>query len=270
MRLQPQRVNISEECFYSLVSHFNAFNIQQLRLDLLKEGSTMSALWIIFLRYRRKLFSDKNNFRYASIEAFLAEYEGHFEGVDATEQQKLMDTANWMHLLFKTVPAKRNKGFFLHVVPKFLEGFEVKYTLGTGQSKLTNFRADIFEHESGVKAAKRKHLFTHVKHQPSALEISAVGSLFADPAVGMEPPPKPPRSSPLTEAQEAERKRLAAAEVMVEMLPKVDAEAPAKRPRVDAARLPRDKDFSFSLIERMGDKDYVPSFELNTPFELAL
>jgi hypothetical protein len=69
---------------------------------------------------------------------------------------KLLHVASWMHYMLKGIPATRNKGFYVMMVPKLLEGFDVKYTQGTGQSRFTTNRSDVFHHEAGAKTLKRR------------------------------------------------------------------------------------------------------------------
>jgi hypothetical protein len=87
---------------------------------------------------------------------FLAAYEGKFNGEDTEEQMKLLHVAAWMHYMLKGIPATRNKGFYVMMVPKLLEGFDVKYTQGTGQSRFTVNRSDVFHHEAKAKTVKRR------------------------------------------------------------------------------------------------------------------
>ena len=180
LQVNKKNIAVSEDCFYRLVASFQRFDISQLRPDLLKEGSILSALWVIFLRLHRQTFPAER-FKYASLAEFMTEYDHRFDAVDVVEQEKLFAVANWMNSLFRTIPAKRNKGFFIHIVPKFLEGFEVKYTLGTGQSRATSHRADIFEHEGKVTAGKRSYHLPGVRQQQSEAEKALVQNLFSSP-----------------------------------------------------------------------------------------
>lgn len=178
MRMQSASAKLTEECFYALVFSLK-FDIAALQGDLTKEGSVLSGLWVIFLRYYR-MFTHDIPFKYHSMDSFMNAYGGHFSWCDATEQIRLFQTANWMELLFRTIPAKRNKVFFLHIVPKFVEGFNVKYKLGSGQSKMTTCRADIFSCESGIAVTHHK---SHIKVRNDAvIAPAAVEALFQDPS----------------------------------------------------------------------------------------
>lgn len=153
---QTSRIVLAESCFYHLVASFGVYELHKLHADLLKERSPLSAFWVIFLRAYRMSLVDDSVFKYKKLEDFMAEYGSEFEAYDMSERMKLFYTANWMALVLKMVPAKRNKGFFLHVIPKLVEGFSSKYVTGSGQSKTTSDRVKIFEHEGNVKKSVRK------------------------------------------------------------------------------------------------------------------
>lgn len=153
---QSNQITLDENCFYPLVQGFGVYDLNKLYPDLLKERSVLSALWVIFLRVHRMIITDESIFKYRTLADFLAEYNGEFDLVETGEKMRLFYTANWIALVLKMVPAKRNKGFFLHVIPKLVEGFHIKYVTGSGQSKATADRVRIFEHEGQVKKVLRK------------------------------------------------------------------------------------------------------------------
>ena len=136
---------------FTLLDNFHVYDLSTLN----KEGSCLQALWVIFLRIMRKNLVDDSLFKYKTMPEFLAEYNGDFDKCDPNEQIKLFHTANWMTILFKMVPAKKNKGLAIHVIPKLVEGFSVKYITGSGQTKATSDRVHIFEHEGNVKPFQR-------------------------------------------------------------------------------------------------------------------
>jgi hypothetical protein len=134
-----------------LVEYFGTYDLSTLN----KEGTCLQALWVIFLRIMRKNLEDDSRFKYKNMAEFLAEYDGEFNNMDTTEQVKLFHTANWMKILFSMVAAKKNKGLAVHVIPKLVEGFSIKYITGSGQTKATADRVRIFEHEGNVKPFQR-------------------------------------------------------------------------------------------------------------------
>lgn len=136
---------------FQLLDTFGVYDLSTLN----KEGSCLQALWVIFLRIMRKNLDDDSIFKYKSMNEFLSAYRGDFDKIDTSEQVKLFHTANWMTILFKMVPAKKNKGLSVHVIPKLVEGFSVKYITGSGQTKATSDRVRIFEHEGNVKPFQR-------------------------------------------------------------------------------------------------------------------
>jgi hypothetical protein len=71
--------------------------------------------------------------KYPDLATFNTEYESKFLVEEEAEQMRLLETANWMAVMLSKITAKLNKVWYLNVVAKFLEGYAVKYTLGTGQ-----------------------------------------------------------------------------------------------------------------------------------------
>ena len=93
--------------------------------------------------------------KYESLEAFLDAYDESFSKHLKSEQVKLFQTANWMCAFFNYVPAKKNKGLILQVIPKLVEGSGAKYITGSGQTQATKDRVFIYELEGGVKPFHR-------------------------------------------------------------------------------------------------------------------
>eukprot|EP00981_Chlorochromonas_danica_P006836 scaffold1493_cov172-Ochromonas_danica.AAC.14 len=60
-----------------------------------------------------------------------------------------------MAILFTLITARKNKGLAMQVVPKIVEGWHVKYVTGSGQTRLTANRVQIFEFEGNTKANHR-------------------------------------------------------------------------------------------------------------------
>jgi hypothetical protein len=72
---------------------------------------------------RGKLGND--DFKYGSLNDFMGVkvYADSFVRVPNLEKEKLWQTANWIHIFFKMVPAIRNKGLTILVVSKLVEGW---------------------------------------------------------------------------------------------------------------------------------------------------
>ena len=173
----PKSMQLTEDCFYKLVTTLCA-DLSSLRNEALKDGSVLCALWVIFLRMYAEMFPDRvlDQNKYKTMDQFKTEYASSFPRAGPEEMEQLWKIANWMCILFPMTPAKRNKCFYLQVVPKLVEGYEVKYVLGTGQSYRTSYRAEVFERESGIPRRKRKKTRAI---SPSVTELAAVQSLFS-------------------------------------------------------------------------------------------
>lgn len=122
--------------------------------ELPKEGTMMYALWVAVLTALKNHYKPED-YKYPTFESFLEEYGSVYSNESADEQQKLWHTANWMHTLFTLIPARKNKGLAMQVVPKVVEGWQVKYVTGSGQTRLTANRVHVFEVEGNTKANHR-------------------------------------------------------------------------------------------------------------------
>jgi hypothetical protein len=122
--------------------------------DLPKEGILIQAIWVSFLSVLRAHLP-KCELKYHSMASFLDAYKGQFDDCSPVELQNLMDTANWMNILFRFIPAKKNKGLAIAIIPKLVEGWLTKYVTGSGQKRSTADRVKIFETEGQVKPNQR-------------------------------------------------------------------------------------------------------------------
>lgn len=95
-----------------------------------KDSLELHALWVVFFRVMRKQANVERFYKYRTMEDFLAAYRVAFEEADEREQNKLMQVANWMAVLFTLTDSRGNKGLALNVIPKLVEGFHVKYNTG--------------------------------------------------------------------------------------------------------------------------------------------
>jgi hypothetical protein len=114
-----------------------------------KDGVVIQAIWVAFLSVMRKIIS-MNELKYPTLESFLKAYNGYFDNHAVAEQNRLWETANWMYVLFSLIPAKKNKGLAMAIIPKLIEGWYTKYITGSGQTKATADRVKIFETEGKV------------------------------------------------------------------------------------------------------------------------
>ena len=90
----------------------------------MKKKDLIIACYVCILdMLRSKLGND--DFKYGTINDFMGVkvYAKNFVGVSNLEKEKLRQTANWMHIFFKMVPAIRNKGLTISVVSKLVEGW---------------------------------------------------------------------------------------------------------------------------------------------------
>jgi hypothetical protein len=136
----------------------------------MKKKDIIIACYICILdMLRGKLGND--DFKYGSLNDFMGVkiYADKFVGVPNLEKEKLRQTANWMHIFFKMVPAIRNKGLTILVVSKLVEGWHgmasisnvftpmsfsifstfslVKYVTGGGSRSETENRELIYDTE---------------------------------------------------------------------------------------------------------------------------
>lgn len=88
------------------------------------------------------------------MESFLERYS-ELKERNPTEQERLRNTANWMDLTFYTVQPRNNKTFILNLIPRIVEGKAAKYITGSGQTKSTSDRVNIFRSEGNCEKIKR-------------------------------------------------------------------------------------------------------------------
>jgi hypothetical protein len=120
-----------------------------------KDGLFMVALWISLLSALSRVLT-LDRLKYPTFQAFSVDaYEGKFNQEAMEEQHHLWHTANWMSILFQIIPAKKNKGLAMQVVPKLVEGWDAKYVTGSGQTKFTASRVYLFETEGNTKPSHR-------------------------------------------------------------------------------------------------------------------
>lgn len=98
-------------------NEFSFYNIlEELHIDVSaynKESDFMIALWLVYFDVIIK--SKKHPpFKYATNNDFLKLYDD-FRELASNELYKLIDTSNYMNVLFHLLPPKQNKGLILKV-----------------------------------------------------------------------------------------------------------------------------------------------------------
>lgn len=134
-----------------------------------KESPVKIALWVIFYSLTKAYFPDSNRFKYPNVEAFLTKYSGgRFDDFDIETQEILKNEANWFNIVFDLLPARKNKGLCMAVVPRIVEGWSARYVTGSGQTKATADRVCIFESEGDVQPSHRGGRIISGRKSPSA------------------------------------------------------------------------------------------------------
>lgn len=117
--------------------------------DYPKDGVVIQALWVFYMM-RVKNVTPQTSLKYQTLESFLEAYP-QFSSKPESELNNLWHSANWMVEFFKIIPAYKNKGLVMMVIPKLVEGWEAKYITGSGQKEVTSNRVALFECEGAVK-----------------------------------------------------------------------------------------------------------------------
>lgn len=116
-------------------------------LRLLFESATI-CLMMKIERYSSKLWSDTSLF----METYK-DYESFKVALSDEEIQKCLKFRNVMSIALHLIPPKLEH--LLELVTKTCEGLDVTYTNGSGRTKATSRRIDIFRHEADKKQCKR-------------------------------------------------------------------------------------------------------------------
>ena len=146
----------------SNVTNFDVWNIHNVshaagvELNFPKEGLVMISLWCVFYACTKQYYPS-SHLKYHNVSSFLSvnAYRNRFGNMELWEQEQLKDEANWMNVLFVLLPARKNKGLAIQVIPKMIEGWYVKYVTGSGQTKSTADRVFLFETEGNVTPCHR-------------------------------------------------------------------------------------------------------------------
>ena len=87
-----------------------------------KDSYLSCAIWLSFLSINAEEIVSSSPIKYKTIEDFKACYDFSDHTLMKGELLKLYQIANWMNIFFQFVPAKKNKGLCMQVVPKLVEG----------------------------------------------------------------------------------------------------------------------------------------------------
>ncbi len=89
-----------------------------------------------------------------TCDEFLEKYPD-FKERGSSEQDRLRNSANWMDLSFYTIQPRNNKTFILNLIPRVVEGRNARYITGSGQTKPTTDRVNLFRWEGNCEKIKR-------------------------------------------------------------------------------------------------------------------
>ena len=85
-----------------------------------RDADFLNQIWVVFLSVMKDIVQLHEQ-KYPTLAAFLEEYP-QFTEEEQEEQQHLWASANWMALLFTMIPAEKNKGLVMQVIPRLVEG----------------------------------------------------------------------------------------------------------------------------------------------------
>lgn len=89
-----------------------------------------------------------------TTEIFLEKYPDLVDR-SPVEIERLKNTSNWMDLSFYTIQPRNNKTFVLNLIPRIVEGRNARYITGSGQTKPTADRVNLFRVEGNCEKIKR-------------------------------------------------------------------------------------------------------------------
>ena len=111
-----------------------------------KDSALAATIWICYLSINSENLlhcspTQESSLKYKTFESFVSQYP-KFKGPKYPNEElfRLFYVANWLNIFFRFVPARKNKGLCLQVVPRIVEGWEAKYITGSGQTSATTDR----------------------------------------------------------------------------------------------------------------------------------
>lgn len=144
-----QHVGMEEEWTVQQIAELAHIELENIH----RESALGLTLWISWLQTTAQ-FTPCTQLKYQCVTDFLVVYVC-FVGYQPKQQEQLMHVANWMAYLLSKIPARKNKGFVLQVIPKLVEGWNAKYITGSGQSRATEDRVKIYEVEGDIQPTQR-------------------------------------------------------------------------------------------------------------------
>lgn len=88
------------------------------------------------------------------MESFLQVYTD-FRERTSLEKERLRHSANWMDLILHVMQPRNNKTYLLALIPRIVEGKNARYITGSGQTKATSDRVEIFRIEGQCEKIRR-------------------------------------------------------------------------------------------------------------------
>lgn len=85
-----------------------------------RDADFLNQIWVVFLSVMKGIVQLHEQ-KYPTLDSFLEVYP-HFAEQSEEEQEHLWHSANWMAQLFTMIPAEKNKGLVMQVIPRLVEG----------------------------------------------------------------------------------------------------------------------------------------------------
>jgi hypothetical protein len=109
----------------------------------------------------------------------LLENYPNFRRVDEREQNILLQYRNVMAVAIMVLAPKSKKAHLLDLVTRIVEGNDIKYITGSGETAATRRRVTIYEHEGNITPLPRpprKNFPTYFKSSGSVVSVSSTTS----------------------------------------------------------------------------------------------
>lgn len=139
---------ISDEELSMILEYSN----NQIYINIKRANLDNYSLAIVYIYIKSKMNSYIPTY---NIESFINKYQCFSERSD-DEKNYLMNFANIMKLIISLkIKKQTSKGFLISIIPKIIEGFNVKYSTGSGQIKKVSDFCLIYQKETHNLPAKR-------------------------------------------------------------------------------------------------------------------